>query len=297
MTGKAGSNWCCRGWFTGQRCLWWYTRVGEKSDIPPRQWGGSYVWKRTSAGRWQETLVKAMREAFQEVAGWALVWGERDGDKEHARGEGTMAALSAGRTERQQDAGDGDEHADRHREAIIRRRLTSFDTRGRRISSSAKTRIAPTVLSADDDRERHEGQQQGRRSRRRYPDASAISWSKARKKNSLAKEGQEADNRLSPDRRSVLSSSAVTERMLPNRYPVHLRVVGLHQADEEDRERHGGGVGDCRCSRRASYARVPSSSPMIQAVPGRRRWRTASAGAEKVVQRHNANARVASRRR
>ena len=30
--------------------VWWYTRVGERSDIPPRQWGGSYVWKRTSAG-------------------------------------------------------------------------------------------------------------------------------------------------------------------------------------------------------------------------------------------------------
>jgi SnoaL-like domain len=32
------------------RGVWWYTRVGEKIDIPPRQWGGSYVWKRTSAG-------------------------------------------------------------------------------------------------------------------------------------------------------------------------------------------------------------------------------------------------------
>src|SRR2546426_985379 len=32
------------------RGVWWYTRVGEKSDIPPRQWGGSYVWKRTSTG-------------------------------------------------------------------------------------------------------------------------------------------------------------------------------------------------------------------------------------------------------
>ncbi|HZC67173.1 MAG TPA: nuclear transport factor 2 family protein [Nitrospirales bacterium] len=32
------------------RGVWWYTRVGEKSSIPPRQWGGSYVWKRTSAG-------------------------------------------------------------------------------------------------------------------------------------------------------------------------------------------------------------------------------------------------------
>jgi hypothetical protein len=30
--------------------VWWYTRVGEKSDIPPRQWGGSYVWTRASAG-------------------------------------------------------------------------------------------------------------------------------------------------------------------------------------------------------------------------------------------------------
>jgi hypothetical protein len=32
------------------RGVWWYTRVGKKRDIPPRQWGGSYVWKRTSAG-------------------------------------------------------------------------------------------------------------------------------------------------------------------------------------------------------------------------------------------------------
>ncbi len=32
------------------RGVWWYTRVAEKSDIPPRQWGGTYVWKRTSAG-------------------------------------------------------------------------------------------------------------------------------------------------------------------------------------------------------------------------------------------------------
>ena len=32
------------------RGVWWYTRVGEKRDIPPRQWGGSYVWKRTSTG-------------------------------------------------------------------------------------------------------------------------------------------------------------------------------------------------------------------------------------------------------
>lgn len=25
---------------------WWYTRVGNRGDIPPRQWGGSYRWKR-----------------------------------------------------------------------------------------------------------------------------------------------------------------------------------------------------------------------------------------------------------
>jgi len=34
---------------TQARGVWWYTRVGEKSDIPPHQWGGSYVWIRTSA--------------------------------------------------------------------------------------------------------------------------------------------------------------------------------------------------------------------------------------------------------
>src|SRR5687768_10989023 len=26
--------------------IWWYTRVGTKDHIPPRQHGGSYVWRR-----------------------------------------------------------------------------------------------------------------------------------------------------------------------------------------------------------------------------------------------------------
>ena len=26
--------------------VWWYTRVGDKSNIPPRRWGGSYSWIR-----------------------------------------------------------------------------------------------------------------------------------------------------------------------------------------------------------------------------------------------------------
>lgn len=26
--------------------VWWYTRVGDRKNIPPRQWGGRYVWKR-----------------------------------------------------------------------------------------------------------------------------------------------------------------------------------------------------------------------------------------------------------
>jgi hypothetical protein len=26
--------------------VWWYTRVGDRRNIPPRQWGGSYIWKR-----------------------------------------------------------------------------------------------------------------------------------------------------------------------------------------------------------------------------------------------------------
>jgi hypothetical protein len=30
--------------------VWWYTRVGDRTNIPPRQWGGSYVWKRLSSG-------------------------------------------------------------------------------------------------------------------------------------------------------------------------------------------------------------------------------------------------------
>ncbi len=28
------------------RGVWWYTRVGEHNNIPPRQWGGTYHWKR-----------------------------------------------------------------------------------------------------------------------------------------------------------------------------------------------------------------------------------------------------------
>lgn len=28
------------------RGVWWYTRVGDRTNIPPRQWGGTYVWKR-----------------------------------------------------------------------------------------------------------------------------------------------------------------------------------------------------------------------------------------------------------
>ena len=30
--------------------VWWYTRVGDRKNIPARQWGGSYAWKRLSAG-------------------------------------------------------------------------------------------------------------------------------------------------------------------------------------------------------------------------------------------------------
>jgi hypothetical protein len=29
--------------------VWWYTRVGDRKNIPARQWGGSYVWKRLSS--------------------------------------------------------------------------------------------------------------------------------------------------------------------------------------------------------------------------------------------------------
>ncbi|WP_447983588.1 hypothetical protein [Nitrospira sp. Nam74] len=28
--------------------VWWYTRVGDRKNIPARQWGGSYLWKRLS---------------------------------------------------------------------------------------------------------------------------------------------------------------------------------------------------------------------------------------------------------
>ncbi len=26
--------------------VWWYTRVGEQKNIPPKEWGGSYIWVR-----------------------------------------------------------------------------------------------------------------------------------------------------------------------------------------------------------------------------------------------------------
>ena len=26
--------------------VWWYTRVGDNTNIPERQWGGTYLWKR-----------------------------------------------------------------------------------------------------------------------------------------------------------------------------------------------------------------------------------------------------------
>jgi len=28
--------------------VWWYTRVGEHHNIPPREWGGSYIMKRVN---------------------------------------------------------------------------------------------------------------------------------------------------------------------------------------------------------------------------------------------------------
>jgi hypothetical protein len=31
---------------TQAKGVWWYTRVGDRKDIPPRQWGGSYLLKR-----------------------------------------------------------------------------------------------------------------------------------------------------------------------------------------------------------------------------------------------------------
>lgn len=32
------------------RGIWWYTRVGDRKNIPPRQHGGTYLWKRTADG-------------------------------------------------------------------------------------------------------------------------------------------------------------------------------------------------------------------------------------------------------
>lgn len=34
---------------TQAKGIWWYTRVGSRNNIPPRQHGGSYVWKRVTA--------------------------------------------------------------------------------------------------------------------------------------------------------------------------------------------------------------------------------------------------------
>lgn len=31
---------------TQAKGVWWYTRVGDKQNIPPRQWGGPYTWNR-----------------------------------------------------------------------------------------------------------------------------------------------------------------------------------------------------------------------------------------------------------
>ncbi|MFQ5992672.1 MAG: YybH family protein, partial [Nitrospiraceae bacterium] len=33
---------------TEAKGVWWYTRVGDRENIPPRQWGGTYHWKRLS---------------------------------------------------------------------------------------------------------------------------------------------------------------------------------------------------------------------------------------------------------
>ena len=39
--------------------IWWYTRVGTKDHIPPRQHGGSYVWRRPVSGPTVPTEVPA----------------------------------------------------------------------------------------------------------------------------------------------------------------------------------------------------------------------------------------------
>jgi hypothetical protein len=31
---------------TEAKGVWWYSRVGDRNNIPPRRWGGTYVWKR-----------------------------------------------------------------------------------------------------------------------------------------------------------------------------------------------------------------------------------------------------------
>ena len=34
---------------TQAKGVWWYTRVGDQHNIPPRQWGGSYLWNRLTS--------------------------------------------------------------------------------------------------------------------------------------------------------------------------------------------------------------------------------------------------------
>lgn len=34
---------------TQAKGVWWYSRVGDKTNIPPRQWGGTYTWQRMTA--------------------------------------------------------------------------------------------------------------------------------------------------------------------------------------------------------------------------------------------------------
>lgn len=41
---------------TQAKGVWWYTRVGEKNNIPPRQWGGSYIWKRVPQAPTKESM-------------------------------------------------------------------------------------------------------------------------------------------------------------------------------------------------------------------------------------------------
>ena len=38
--------------------VWWYTRVGDKKNIPPKEWGGTYLWIRLPSSHTIKSLLE-----------------------------------------------------------------------------------------------------------------------------------------------------------------------------------------------------------------------------------------------